>query len=297
MPTRIRNLRQILPAVLLILAACDALTPTVPTLTPTRAISGPTREFTPTIDARPPTRDVEAVVGAPGQNSDDTANIPAESNAPPFSVTPLPGAAPPPGNSSLVQITLEDGTVLLGALYEAPTNPATLIPPPGVLLLAPDREGWGDLPGRLNDAGLTVLAVEPRAGSTSADISTMLQAFSALNSVDVGSIGVIGAEVGADLALIGCAVNVLCDTLALITPLNADLLLNLMVDYNPRALLIAAGEDDEPGDAAASALIQAATPESGYQRFSGRARGTALVAAEPTLVSLLVEWMAIRLGA
>lgn len=286
---------QVISLLLVLLTACDVLTPVVPTATPTRALSGPTAVVSPTVDIRPPTRDANAVVGGAGQNNPDTANIPAESNAPPVAVTAAPGTDA--GGGRLVQITLDDGTPQLGDLYEAAADPATLVLPPGVLLIADDPVTWGALPRRLNAAGLTVLVIAPRAGATSADFITIMSAFSALNTVAPGSMGVIGAEMGADFALIGCAVDALCDTVALLSPVSADTLVNVLPAYNPRSLLIAVGDADAAGRATADALIAAASPDSGLQAIPGTARGTALLDVQPALVDLLVDWMVARLGA
>lgn len=277
------------------LTACDALAPTAPTPTPTRALSGPTHAATATVDVRPPTRDPNAVIGGAGQNNPDTADIPAESNAPPVAVTAVAGMESAGGR--LVQITLSDGTPQLGDLYAADADPATLILPPGVLLIAEDRAGWGDLPRRLNAAGLTVLVITPRAGATSADFITIMSAFSALNTVSPGSMGVIGAEAGADFALIGCAVDDLCDTVALLTPVSAETLVNVLPSFNPRPLLIAVGDADTAGRATADVLIAAASAESGLQALPGMERGTSLLASQPALVDLLVDWMVEKLGA
>jgi hypothetical protein len=250
---------------------------------------------TPTVDVRPPTRDPNAVIGGSGQNNPDTASIPAESNAPPVAVTAVPGMVSPGGR--LVQITLNNGTAQIGDLYEADADPATLVRPPGVLLIAPDRAGWSDLPRRLNAAGLTVLVIAPGPTATSDDFVTIMSAFSALDTVSPGSMGVIGAESGADFALIGCAVDDLCDTVALLTPINAETLVNVLPSFNPRPLLIAVGDDDTAGRTAADVLIAAASPDSGLQAIPGAERGTALLAVQPALVDLLVDWIVDRLGA
>lgn len=281
---------------LLILAACDALTPTVPTATPTRALSGPTQVPTPTVDARPPTRDPASIIGGQGQNTGDTGDIPADSAVPPAAVTRAPDA--PLTGGQPVQITLPGAAPLRGDLYTpAERDPTVGTLPPGVLMAGGTLDAWGDAPARLRAAGFTVLVVALPTDATSLTIAGALDALSATTgSVDPGRLAVIGAAGSADLALIACAVAPLCDTLVMLSPVNAPTLLNVVPDFNPRPLLLIAATGDEASFETAQLLLDAAGPESRLQQVDGTARGAALLTQRPDLFDVLTGWLTQHLG-
>lgn len=269
-----------LALIVLALAACDNLAPTVQ---PTRTVSAPTLAASPVV--RPYLPPLEPTgLSYIGISEPTAASLPRDSELP-----PLPEGTIMPGESRQpISLTSPDGALLHGDLYSA----VVLERPPGILMLAPDRSAWLDLPLRLQARGFTVLALNTRGGGQSnlatGDFGAMLSALAEI--VDPGRIGVIAAEAGADEALGGCAAEPLCDVLAVISPLDATLSGSAIVRYNPRPLFIAAGT----GDAAfgiAQSLNNAARGDVRFEQIESSARGAALLLAQPALGDALIAWM------
>ncbi|NWF68993.1 MAG: hypothetical protein HXY40_07900 [Chloroflexi bacterium] len=262
----------------LLLAACAV--PPAPTVTPTHALSGPTLQASPTINPAPfPTQ-------VPGEDyfssylDPTAAGLPPGAQLPPAALeTPLPGQ-----NFTEIVLDAQDGTLLFGDLYQQPERV------PGVLLLARNRFDWGDLAEQLFLAGFTVLTMDIRAAAGLGDFRVMLEALSS-GVADPGRLAVIGGGEGADLALIGCAAERLCDAAALLSPRGRDTLLNLMPDYNPRPLLLAASEEDAEAFATIEALQAAAAGEVQYQPFANAGSGALIVQNRPDMLGLLLGWV------
>ncbi|MBK8030297.1 MAG: hypothetical protein IPK17_12505 [Chloroflexi bacterium] len=273
-------LRKLMLIAALLLAACDNLTPT---LEPTRTLSAPTLASSPVVRPFAPEREPTALLNA-GVNDPTAAALPRDSELP-----PLPEGTIAPGESRQpITVTAPDGTVLEGDLYSA----AVLERPPGILMLAPERSAWLDLPLRLQAQGFTVLAINSRGAGQSnlatGDFAAMLNALSQL--VDPGRLAVIGADSGADEGLAGCATDDLCDALAVLSPLDQTLTSSAILRYNPRPLFIAAGTGDAAFSVAQN-LNAAARGTVQFQQIESAARGAALLQAQPALGDALIDWV------
>jgi hypothetical protein len=273
-----------------LLAACGSLDSSPPTLTPTWAFSGPTLEATrPPLEARPTERPL-GLLDLPGQNNPTAAALPADSRMPPRSL----GAGV--GGEEVVQIPLtRDDAALTGVLYENPTiqledrQIASRLP--GILILGASDDAWGDFPDRLRAEGFTVLVVNMGFYQTAGDFIDVIDAMSRLGTVDPGSIGVIGAGQGADHALIGCAVEELCDAVVLLSPLVAETLVNVMPDYNPRPIYIAASDDDTSAYDTAQRVAMVAAGEIQLELLSGAGRSTQMLTTTPELADAIAAWL------
>lgn len=267
--------------VLALVAACDETPPS-----PTPGLSGPTLEaspvFNPVIPVQEPTQ-----LRNLGQNDPTAAALPSGAELPPLAVS---GQESGEARQS-VQVTAADGTQLLGELYAHPLGERV----PGILLIAPDRTAWLDLPLRLQGNNFTVLALDLRAPLEAGDIpplsdfSAMLNALAAAGTVDPGRLAVIGAEAGADLALNGCVDDLLCDALALFSPQD-DGTASAVLRLRGRPLFLAAAE----GDAAYSTAQLMRANFAGELTFvsvSGAERGAALLQAQPSLGDDLIAWL------
>ncbi|MDX1995358.1 MAG: hypothetical protein SF029_23440 [bacterium] len=267
-----------------------------PTITPTRALSGPTLEPSPTTDVRPPTAVLaeDQILGGPGQNIPEAAALAPDSALPPVPMG-TPGAT---AGSQRIQLVMADGAMLSGDLYQnISTQIETTTPQPlprysGVLLLGVSLAEWGDFPARLRDAGYTVLAMEIRSGGGTADFSVMLRALSETATVNPALLAVIGAGEGANLALQGCAVDLLCDTAILLTPTQRDVLSSAMSGYNPRSLLIAFSAQDTAAVDTARALQLVGTGDVRLEPSSAAGSGAALLFAAPDLTGTIGLWLA-----
>lgn len=267
---------------LILIAACDNVAPTP---TPTRALSAPTLEASPVLRPLAQEHEPTQFLSA-GQNDPTAAALPRDSELPPLPVgTLVPGESRQP-----INVTAPDGSILTGDLY--PTAPDARVP--GILMLAPDRSAWLDLPLRLQAEGYTVLSMNARevGNSTAAtgDFSAMIEALSEVSSVDPGRIAVIGAESGADEALAGCAAQLLCDILVLFSPLDSALASDAILRYNPRPLFITAAQDDA-NFIVADRLRGSAQGTIGFEPIEGQGRGASLLQAQPALADSVIAWL------
>lgn len=261
----------------LLLAACAEA---APTLTPTHALSGPTLEPSPTfVLTTRGDRPAEPVYE--GQNNPTAAALAPGAAMPPFEINRPPSDDP----GRVVEITAEDGTLLQGELY---VNTAVLAP--GVLLLADEGTSWGDFPDRLYEGGYTVLVMPVRPANALSDFHVMLQTL--INGVaDPARLGVVGAGGGANVALLGCASDMLCDAVALLSPLPDPALLDAMPQINPRPMLLTASQEDTEAFTTIQELQAAATGEVLFQPFNRAGAGTGLLQNRPDLGDLIVSWL------
>ena len=118
----------------------------------------------------------------------------------------------------------------------------------------------------------------------------MLRALSEMGTVDPARIAVIGATLGADVGLVGCSLNELCDTIVLLSPQSRDTLLNVMITYNPRPLMLTASREDT-SYGVAQAIQNVARGEVLLQGYDNAGRGTELLSNEPNLTDTIITWL------
>lgn len=271
-------------AVLLALAACDTLLPP-PTMTPTSVLSGPTIEASPTLNLVQATNiSFDAVVA--------TSNATVAALAPDSVVPPILIGTPSANSiGQPVSVTAQDGTQLTGTFYQKSDG----VRRPGVLILGADVNAWGDLPFRIYDADFTVLVMPLRSTNAQADFTVMLQALTS-GDADPSRLAVIGALDGADVTLLGCAVDKLCDTAILISPSNSPAMLQAMGAFSPRTVLMVASQDDPISFPAVQALQPMNRGEVLVQPFASAGRGTDILAKRPDLIDLMVAWLQRQIG-
>lgn len=272
-------------ALLLLLAACDTILPP-PTATPSVTLSGPSIEASPTVMPVVPTNvDFDAVID--GVSNPTAAALAPDSALPPLVV----GTAAASDGGTAVVVTAQDGTALNGLFYQTGDGMRR----PGVLLLAADIHSWADFPTRLHNAGFTVLVMPVRPQVALQDFTVMLAALSS-GEADPASLGVVGAGDGADVALLGCAGDGLCDTVILLSPSNNLALVEAMNTYNPRPLLLAASQSDTGSFTAAQNLQTAARGEVLLQPFENAGRGTDILLNRPDMGDLIIQWLQRQIG-
>lgn len=264
---------------ILLLAGCRLVEP-IPTAIPTRALTGPTLAPTEVFRGEVPTEaPTLAFLGA----SDPTAAaLPRDSSLPPLPV----GSVAPGEVKQTIEIAVGPGILMPGDLYSAGDQRV-----PGILMLAPDSDGWLDIPLRLQAAGFSVLTMDIANPNDLSIFSTLLHSFSEAGPVDPGSIAVVGAEGAADMALFGCAADTLCDSVALISPTQRQSLLIAMQTYNPRPLFLAAGDGDTVAMDTVQSLADFAQGDADLQTGTGAGRGTDLIQANLNLGDRLIEWL------
>ena len=275
-------------ACFLLFAACDNVAPTP---TPTREMSAPTLQSSPTV--LPFLQEQESTqLSFVGQNDPTAAALPRDSELPPL---PL-GTLAPGETRQPIEVTAPDGVQLSGDLYASPLGPTS----PGILMLVTgENAAWIDFPLRLQQQGYSVLAMplRPDLISNSAvalgDFSAMIQALSQIS--DPGHLAVIGAEAGADVALAGCATEPLCDALALFSPTDEQIAQLTITNYNPRPIFLAVAQNDPASFGLVEYLRASARGEVGYEPAEGTERGAALLQARPSIGDALIEWLTLQL--
>ncbi len=265
-------------------AACDTLLPP-PTLTPTTVLSGPTIEASPTLNLVQPTNVSFDAVVATGNAT--VASIAPDSVVPPaFIGTPVANSAGQP-----VIVTAQDGTLLNGIFYQKNDN----VRHPGILMIGPDINAWGNLPQRIFEANFTVLVMPLRTDNAQADFTVMLQALTS-GDADPARLGVIGAVDGADTTLIGCSADKLCDTAVLLSPSDSPAMQQAMGAFSPRTVLMVASQDDTISYPAVQALQPINRGEVLVQPFASAGRGTDILTKRPDLIDLIIAWLQRQIG-
>ncbi len=264
---------------LIFITACE---PIFPTSTPTSTLSAPPLAPSATIEFRS-SDDLQSVGG---QNEPTSAASVRDHALPPVAV-----GTPEISGIQSVQIFAEDGATLSGDLYQSGMERL-----PGLLIVGMDKSAWGTFPQQLRSAGFTVLVMDLRPTSGTADMQTMLTALSGVGTVDPSRIGVVGESAGASVALLGCAVDLRCDAVALFSPMSGDTLLNVMPNYNPRPLFLAASQNDAESFPTASALQQSARGAVEFRYYENAGRGAQMLQFQPELAETLITWLAAQLG-
>jgi len=258
---------------LLLLAACSAAP--APTPVPTRQLSAATLAPSPPVPILSSEQLYEATLSA-GQNAPTAAALP--NNAP---LPPQSSAANAEGVQQ-VTITLSAALMVQGDLYAANGQQRL----PAVILLAEERAAWGALPLALQARGLAVLAVDWPAEGQAEDVGRLLESLSELASIDPGRLALAAAGPSGMAALRGCALEALCDGLALLSPpqANSEALAQLL----PRPVLLVASADDQ----ASVSAVQAMLAQPGVLSIRAEAgQGAPMVANSPPLIAALVDWL------
>jgi hypothetical protein len=264
---------------LLLLSACDAL-PQVPTLTPTRRFTAATLAPSPEVVIQ----NSDELYGeiTDGQSNATAASLPVGAALPPLESGGVSDTGAQP-----IEIVLEDGSALTGDLYEHGSSDNRTA---GILIIGQAVETWGSLPSELYNAGYTVLVIDLPDILRAEDMDVLLRSLSENGSVDPARIAAIGAEQSADMAIFGCAVYEICDAVVMLSPQSRDAILNVLPNFNPRPMFIAASLNDANSYAAASSI---ATSFSAGSRFieQSTGSGTGLLTLNSELSIMIIDWL------
>ena len=213
-------------------------------------------------------------------------------------------AAQPPAHAPgrLVTFRAADDRMLTGLFMEAGTRPA-----PAVVLvpmLGRPKDDWQGVAQRLADANISALAIDLPALSVPADPEALLAWHRDIGAavrflagvpaaVRPGAIGVAGASLGANLAVVAAAAEASVRSIALISPsvdyrgvrIEAPLRL-----YGARPALLMASRHDPYAARSVRELAQDAPGPREVRWSSVPAHGTLLLSRDPDLVRSLVEW-------
>lgn len=201
-----------------------------------------------------------------------------------------------------------DGVPIAGQIYEAATRPA-----PGVVLvhmLARSKADWDEVAGQLEEAGITALAIDLRGhgssgGSASSlpdmakDVRAAVQWLSSRPGVRPDAVGVAGASLGANLAIVASVDLPLVRAIAAVSPSldyrGIRVGPETMRRLGDRWVWLGASAEDPY----AARTLHELTVDGAGRREQAQspavAHGTMLLAADKSLARALVDWLRQRL--
>jgi acetyl esterase/lipase len=214
----------------------------------------------------------------------------------------------PEAAGRVVSFRLADGRMLSGLWMEAQERPA-----PAVVLvpmLGRPREDWQVTAQRLAEVNIHALAIDLPGSALPENPAELTRwheaipaaiAYLAGHPADVrpDAIGVAGASLGANLALVAGAATPAVASLALVSPsldyrgVRVD---SLLPQYGGRPALLLASIHDPYAARSVRTLGQDTSGPREVRWSSIAAHGTVLLSRDPELVGALVEWFQRTLG-
>lgn len=208
-----------------------------------------------------------------------------------------------------ITLRTQDGVSLTAAHYEAPRRPAAAIVL--VHMLTRSKDDWQDLAPRLVDAGFAVLAVDLRGHGGSGggsrledgriDVSRMVLDvkaargfFAGRPEIAPGKVAIVGASIGANLALLVAADDVDVRSLVLLSPgldyqgLRTEAAIR---KYGERPALLVAGANDPYARRSVRQLAAIGPGLRETHIIDAGGHGTVMLSRSPELGSLLVDWL------
>ncbi len=200
-----------------------------------------------------------------------------------------------------------DGRTLTGTLTEASLRPA-----PAVVLvpmLSTSKDAWEVVAQRLAEANITGLAIDlpgtslpaqPEAlAAWQSDIRAALDYLAGRPDVRPGSLGVLGASLGANLAVLAAVADPRVRSLVLVSPsldYRGVRIEAAMRQYGARPALFVASLKDPYAARSVRDLSKDISGPRETRWAETTAHGTTLLAREPDLVRVLAEWFLRTLG-
>ena len=222
----------------------------------------------------------------------------------------LPAVVPRDGlaaaGSRTVTFRTDDGFTLSAAWYEPAVRPA-----PAVVLvhkLGRSRRDWDAVASRLASEGIGALAIDLRGHGESqpaaapaappeftamlADVTAARKYLATRADVQHSRIGVAGASIGANLAVLAGAADASIGSLALLSP-SLDyrgLRIEAASRKIARPMLLVAGDDDAYAGRTVKDLQKAGGGVREVLVLSRAGHGTTMLSRDPDLVRALVDW-------
>jgi len=263
---------------LVLLCACTA--EPAPTPRPTREMSAPTLAPSPTVRILD-SESLYALETPAGANNPTSAALPSGQYQP-----PVPQGTRSLSGDQIVTMTLADGSLLQADLVE--NNSLTRVP--GILLLGTQPASYSTFVYSLRDAGYSVLVAAPPPAAASASFDALLESLTFVNSVDPALLAVIAELELADAALEGCARNLLCDAVVLLSPQDRERTAQALSRYLPRPLFVASAQDDVISYPTALNLAGLSQRSTAFREVA-TARGAGMLALYPDLQTELMAWL------
>ena len=205
-----------------------------------------------------------------------------------------------------VHFVTEDGVSIAATLY-LPSRPG-----PAVVLIhmqTRSRQDWEAVGPALADAGLVALAIDLRGhgasdprpvgpgakdGGIAADLRAARSYLATRRDVTPGKLGLLGASIGANLAVVAAAADPTVRSIALLSPgldyqgLRTQANLNR---YGDRPALLVGSREDSYVMITLRRLSGEGTGLREQLVLDGAGHGTTMLARHPGLVGVLVDWV------
>jgi dienelactone hydrolase len=205
-----------------------------------------------------------------------------------------------------VSFKTDDGVTIAGTL----TLPGS--PGPGIILvhaLSRTRNDWNVVASRLADAGFVALAIDLRGHGVSgplpdgtdlqqllpmvADVKAARFYLASRREVTPNRIGIAGASIGADLAILVAAADPAVRSLVLLSPgidyrgLRPDA---AMKKYGDRPAMLVASQEDTYATGSARQLAASGPGIRDLRILNGAGHGPNILARQPDVIGALVDW-------
>src|SRR5258706_995200 len=196
-----------------------------------------------------------------------------------------------------ITVRTDDGVTLAGTYFEPSRRPA-----PGIVLLhmlTRNHDDWAAAGSRLADAGYAVLAIDFRNGGDAdaalleRDVASAKAFLRERPEVNPNALGIAGASIGANMALVDAAEDRAVQSIILLSPgldyrgLRTEA---AMKKYGSRAALLVSSTKD-PYAWRSVRTLAAIGPGPREVRLSDvLAHGTVLLQKDPDLIGALVDW-------
>lgn len=213
-------------------------------------------------------------------------------------LTAAPGAA----TGRQVSFPSTDGTPLAATLYEPSSRPAPAIVL--VHMLGRSKEDWSTVAERLEDAGAIVLALDLRGhGRSGGSMATLLPMIDDVRAAVAwvaarpgtrpDAVAIVGASLGANLALVAAADTPAVRAIALLSP-SLDYR-GLRIEaairkYGRRPVLLVASDDDPYARRSALDLEKAGEGPRELLIVSAAGHGTRMLGGSWELPPALIDW-------
>jgi dienelactone hydrolase len=218
----------------------------------------------------------------------------------------LAGVSLPAATTHDVSFTTDDGVAIAATLY-LPGRPG-----PGIILvhaLSRTREDWTAVASRLADGGFVVLAIDLRGHGASgqlpagtdlgeltkmtADVKAARVFLASRREAVPGRVGLAGASIGANLAVLQAASDPTVRSLGLLSPgidyrgLRPEA---AMKKYGGRPALLVASQEDSYATNSARQLAGVGQGIRDLRILNGAGHGTTMLTRQPDLAASLVDW-------
>jgi dienelactone hydrolase len=205
----------------------------------------------------------------------------------------------------IVTLTTSDAVQLKGTYYP-PKD--TTVKAAALLLLHEaftNRKVWDSFVKVAQEGGYAVLTVDLRGHGQSGgektfdssmdnDVDAALAWLKASPDVDGNRMGIVGASLGANLALRGGARYPEIKSVIMLSPgmqlwkIGID---KAIVEYGARPLLLVASKDDAYPAGTVQTLSKKALGDHQLQIYPGKEHGTKILISDPDLAALMLNWL------